>query len=70
MVSKKTQVPASHQALQDQLRTKMGPLAGPNPDRSGSNLGEETGAGRPQRRWATFYKLSERLGKMRKRPNK
>eukprot|EP00959_Pyramimonas_sp_CCMP1952_P086247 1803933-Pyramimonas_sp.AAC.1 len=39
IASKKSQVLASHQALQDQLRTKLGPLAGPNPDRSGPNLG-------------------------------
>eukprot|EP00959_Pyramimonas_sp_CCMP1952_P009417 196356-Pyramimonas_sp.AAC.1 len=66
MVSKKTQVPASHQALQDQLRSKKGPLAGPNPDRSGSNLGQEAGAGRPQRSRAKIRKPSGRLGKMRK----
>eukprot|EP00959_Pyramimonas_sp_CCMP1952_P306989 6425199-Pyramimonas_sp.AAC.1 len=47
IASKTSQVLASHQALQDQLRTKLGPLAGPNSDRSGPNLGVETGAGRP-----------------------
>eukprot|EP00959_Pyramimonas_sp_CCMP1952_P331653 6944774-Pyramimonas_sp.AAC.1 len=70
VASKKSQVLASHQALQDQLRSKLGPLAGPNPDRSGPNLGVETGAGRPQRIWRTFRKLTERLDNMRKRLNR
>eukprot|EP00959_Pyramimonas_sp_CCMP1952_P020891 440583-Pyramimonas_sp.AAC.1 len=67
IATKKSQVLASSQDLQNKLRKTPGTLAGPSTDISGPNLGMESGAGRPQRRRRKGRKLMERINKIKKR---